>query len=1183
MILKEIELFGFKSFADKTKIKVSDGITVIVGPNGCGKSNILDAVRWVLGEQSAKSLRGGRMEDVIFNGSRNRAPLNFAEVTLVFDNKDGILRTELSEVSVTRRLFRDGESVYMINKKPCRMKDIVELFLDTGFGKNTYSIIEQGKIDAIINAKPHERRVFFEEAAGINKYRFRREEAFRKLKATQENLDRLNDILSEIEKNYNKLSRQTEKARKYRELQKELRELELKVGVYEKEQFLRRLNNLSQEIENRQNEEKELQREIEKWVERRHQLEAQLRVLEEEWHPLQENRTEIVRKIEELRGQQRLVQQKREEIQNAYERLSGEQKNEKEQLLSLNESLGNMRRVQETLSGNVENVERLLEEWRPHFIELNKMLQQGIQTEKELETKIHQTEKTLGIDEERMVFIEKRMQEIRDIGKELRTQKENLESKIAEQQKEIQAEESEMAHLQEKLSEIETVYSSVENHISKLYDERTRKELLLKQKMVERNDLIAELKYLENILKKSEEREDETVEEFCRNLSQIKELIRGIKEEKWIPTIDAFFSEVFEAYLTNNGEIEELKNGDSLWNGRVHFIGEVSRSEREEDIKTLGDILEWNCSGLNETQQKRIGNFFANVALIEERDEAQEQRLREKGYELLYHNGVYQRANGLISVGTLQQKGFLQTRNEIEELMQRLIILENKISRIEKDLRLNRERLAQFERDRKSLTHKREEVIVILKEKETKIRSRQEMFQGLKRSWEELSRREEQIRKEEEFFEKEWEQLKERISGNREDLIRWQEELRERRESLESVRRNSEVYEIAIRGMESHLEKLIQEKFYQEERIRSFENQVREKQNRLQQIAEELSRLEETRGGMGEFDWEEDFRNQERVLQNQLNHIEERIERIKQEKEEAMRVLENSTQEEEKQREALERLREEKQNLLIKTEQIRNQLQLLLQRLKETYEIDLENEKIEIGEEDWGNIRERVAEIKNSIQRLGSINFEAEEEFQELKERKEFYEEQCQDLQKACDDLTQTIQKFDVQSTQIFLENFHNIRNNFQLMFKTLFGGGEADIILTDEENVLESGVEIIAQPPGKKPQTIALLSGGEKALTALALVMGIFLVKPSPVCILDEVDAPLDEANVERFAHLIEEFSLKTQFLVITHNKRTMEVASQIYGVTQFQPGVSNILSIELKEVDQYIDESAQKKEKIA
>ncbi|MEW5693888.1 MAG: AAA family ATPase [Candidatus Hydrogenedentota bacterium] len=842
MFLKEIELFGFKSFADKTNISFNDGITMIVGPNGCGKSNILDAVRWVLGEQSAKLLRGGRMEDVIFNGTKKRPALNFAEITLLLDNTTKFLQTELSEVSITRRLFRDGESIYLLNKQPCRLKDIVDLFLDTGIGKSAYSIIEQGRIDLIINFKPLERRTIFEEASGINKYKHRRDEAVRKLDDTNLNLLRLRDIQSEMEKRFEVVSKQAFKARRYNELNSELKEIDVLFNLKEHRDLSERIIEIKKELGDVKNEEQNLALEL-KTIEKTRNLVKENIVLNENKHnQLIERKTEIIKRIENIKTRIEAITQNKEDRLHRKAKLENEFTGEKQ---------------------------------RYHDI-LNR---------------------------------------IKDIG---------------EQQEKIKI------------------------------------------------------------------------------------------------------------------EIEET----------------------EKKLKNIGEI--------NDNHRQQLALF--------------DDRFKVKDTEK-----------------------YISLKKEIENLITKLI-------------------------ESKKIAEDKNSII-------------DELIEDLKKLNENITNKIQEI----------------------EDLQKQKDELNKTSENLNKETNNIKEKYLEIKKQNEYLSKLQQD-------LKNTENDLIE---RIENIKNELSGLNEELEKKIDRD-EADFKIEISQYDDTLNLILQELGRLNKDREEYKTKLDTTDL---RTREINTRLRETQEinhSLELKIEKALSRIEMIETRVRDEYNINLKELSYGLLEkvDSWAENSRKRNSIKREMSELGAINFEANNEYEELKTRRDFLNSQIADLEKARDDLTETIKKIDVKSTQMFIETFNLVRNNFQLMFRTLFDGGEADLtLLTDQANILECGIEIIAQPPGKKPQTIALLSGGEKALCAIALVFAIFLVKPSPFCILDEVDAPLDESNIDRFVKLLREFTKKTQFLIISHNKKTIEIADQIYGVTQYEPGLSSIISLKLEDTDNYIEKDVKVK----
>ncbi len=908
MFLKSIELFGFKSFADKTRIEFSRGIAALLGPNGCGKSNIVDAIKWVLGEQNIRNLRADKMENIIFNGSETRKPLNVAEVTITFVNNNELLPLGVSEISVTRRLFRSGESQYFINGNPVRLKEIRELFFDTGIGKSAYSIMEQGKIDHILSNKPDERRLIFEEAAGITKFKIKSAEAERKLKSTEDNMKQLTGILGEIKKNYETLKIQAEKAQLYRELQKTIFDVETNLSLLR----LRKL----------------------------------------------------LEKKERLYAQKEEIQVEKDRIKETIDRINS-----------------------------------------------------------------------------------------------------NMESSISA----VNDMESELIELQNRLYKLGVEENGIENTV-RMLEERVSENKLKIQNLFSRK------KYLEERLAKNKEKKEsifQRINELSRSETDLSNNVISFER-----SIKDFFSQI----ESNNKLIESKDRENANLENKLENLREDLRRITDNIVTQLDEGL------------KRIGYST-------ERKTETERKIKERLHVLKMY------VVDSISLETATAEKLKEIITELDKLFNEYITYN--LSFLDEFLST--------------------EGIITLKRKiDDEIRTSLNV-----------------------------------INSNKETIVRKRQENRELNDKLDNYRTTLESLKINRTKIIAEIEGLNREIRRLEEERKEYLAQIEENKDEIEDIEKligslqskiKVARKEKEKIKVRKIEFQEKLKKLEKAIKESNSSLISTEETLKR----AMGKM-NKTQA------RLEKLQ-------IEIAQIETEIDGLYKNYRETHSRELgefEDSMYEINE-DPAQLREKLKALKQKISTLGHINLMAPEEFKEVEERYNFLTSQLKDLEEAKKNLIDVTKHIKKESSDLFFDSYNKIKKNFHLMFRRLFGGGRAELKLTDPSNVLESGIEIFAQPPGKKFESLSLLSGGERSLTAVALLFAMYMVKPSPFCILDEIDAALDENNVEQFANLLKEFTNRSQFIVISHNKKTVAMAETLYGVTMEESGVSKMIAVRVKERDE-------------
>jgi len=919
VFLKSIELFGFKSFAERTKIEFSSGIAALLGPNGCGKSNIVDAIKWVLGEQATRSLRADKMEDIIFNGTESRKALNVAEVSLIISNNNELLPIGTPELSIKRRLFRSGESQYFINESPVKLKELKELFFDTGIGKSTYSIMEQGRIDQILSVKPEDRRFIFEEASGITKYRIRGEEAEKKLTATEENMRNLQAVIGEVRKSYENLKKQAEKTGRYRELQEKLFLLETKYDLLK----LRDLN----------------------------------------------EKNEILREREER------VQKKQDVLKAKIDRINASMEN------------------------SIEDV--------------NKM-------------------------------------------------------------------ESRLVDIQKMLYKVDLEKSSSNNQIKVLRD-RIEEQNLKKSNLISRN------KFIEEKIKR--------IKTQCDDIT-----LRCTKLNKSKSEIDLNI-ENFTAGINNYElKIEENENSINKYEDENHEL-ELLLEEMREDLRSITDaIVSQLDKKLNETEyssEKKL-KLEQNIETYIKQIKVQLQKKKDYLKETLY------------SVNSNSIESILKLMVESYDKLDALLLLFKEYKKY------NLSFLDDFLSTNGIITRKRtvDNKVKDAVNKLTENRSK--------------------------------------ITGMKKDNSLSMQKLKEYRNTLGDLKINRARVVSEEKAYRKEFMRLEEEASEYAAMFDENKSEINDIEHKIKSFIKQIELL---------TDKQENYKKKEEEYRKELNDVKTKI------KKSSEKLTFNEKD--------LKRNMGDLNRIQLQIEKVKLDYARLQTEIKNVYENYMEKHSRDLSEsehemfsvrESFQTLKAEIGRIKKDISVLGQVNLMALEEYSEVKERYDFLSTQIEDLSKAKEDLDRITDEIKKESTELFMNTYESIKRNFHLMFRRLFGGGRAELALSNPEKPLESGIEILAQPPGKKLESMALLSGGERSLAAIALMFATYMVKPSPFCILDEIDAAMDEGNVGQFISLLQEFSNQTQFIVITHNKRTVAGAGILYGITMEESGISKMITIKVK-----------------
>ena len=1177
MYLKRLELQGFKSFADKTILEFKPGITSVIGPNGSGKSNISDAIRWVLGEQSMKSLRGAKSEDIIFAGTQSRKSLGFAEVSIVIDNSDAKLPIEYSEVTVTRKLYRNGETGYFINKTPCRLKDILELFMDTGIGKDGYSIIGQGKIDEILSNKSEDRRHIFEEAAGIVKYRTRKQESEKKMEQTKLNLLRINDILTEIEGNIEPLKAQSEKAKQYLNLREELKNIEVGLFVYNINTYKEKLEQIIKDEEimtAQRNTENEKLTSIQSLKD---SLKQELDEITTQIEQMQNIGFESTNKIEKINSE---IGISKERIQNNIankERLESEIQELKTRIGELQEE---EKQRQEKKANLFQNKEKFEEELKQKETELAKLTKTLSDKELEIEAKKQKIETNTDKKYEVLADINTQEANYENLEKRKKTLKIELENIISE----LDSTRDNKQELSKKFYEIQSKRNIVSNN---LQQETTEKESCM-NKIKDFEEEINKLNYQMNmkdarhkfLLETEKEKEGyiKSVKELlldCDKNSQLKKGMHGVLanlisvNKEYELAIEMCLGQALQNVVTETEEdakklVEHLRNNNL---GRASFLPISSiRGKRIENVISNGmKGVIGIASDLVKCDKKYtqiVLNLLGRTVVVEDMNIGISlAKMNNYSFRIVTLKGDVISSSGSITGGSVATKtvNILGRSREIEELEKEIKKLSKKIEEITLQKRKYLESITEVIEKVAGLEKELQDIEIVYAAENQKMVSIEENIYKLEQRRDKLKEEELSINKQKEEKEQEVEKLNSEIKSLSEEVEQFATVNKDNQKYIDDLNFDITNLKISVSSFiesEASIEEFV-ERIRQE--ILNNNNNIENKNNTLNQAIKENTELQTKIDNLN---------SEIEQIKAEVNNSSENIEKLKQLRTEKNELLDKKEEEITNQFSILEGLKEQIVKMDFKKTKLEQDIEQLINTLWDEYEITPNNAGEYKKPNNIAQAQKEVSSIREKIKDLGSINIDSIEEYKKISERYDFMCEQRLDLENTVAKLRKVISEMTQTMEQQFKEKFEIINKNFNEVFIELFGGGKAELILTDEDNVLECGIDIRVQPTGKKLQNMMLLSGGEKAFTAIALLFAILKINPAPFCILDEIEAALDDVNVYRFAEYLKKFSQASQFLVITHRKGTMEVADTVYGVTMEENGISKLLSMKLSSI---------------
>ena len=1181
MYLKRLELQGFKSFADKTVLEFMPGITSVIGPNGSGKSNISDSIRWVLGEQSMKSLRGSKSLDIIFAGTQNRKSLGFAEASLVFDNSDGTLPIEYTEVTVTRKIYRSGETGYYINKTPCRLKDVLELFMDTGIGKDGYSIIGQGKIDEILSNKSEDRRHIFEEAAGIVKYRARKQEAEKKLEHTKLNLLRINDILAEIESNIEPLKVQSEKAKKYLNLREELKSIEIGLFIYNIEKYKKELEEIvkDEEIYNSQCSEEEGKLESIKNL--KETLKAEIDEITNNIEQISNLGFESQKEIEMLNSDINVAKTRISNNKENKERLEKEIEEFQERIKELEEEIKQKQEKRLNLKENKEKFEKELKEKEEELEKLTKTLSQK---ELEIEKNKQQVEENVDrkynlqsdINTEK-INIENGEKREKQIASEIATNISELDSTRLEKEDisktfyEIDDKRNKILNNQKEINDkkqkAETKIKEYERNITILQNEVRMKETRLKFLIETEKEKEGYIKSVKNLLK-----DTETNKELGKGMHGVLANIIEVPEE-YQTAIEMCLGMSLQNIVTDTEEdakklVEHLRKNNL---GRASFLPISSvRGKKLDKIKIKEEGYVGIASDLikyDKKYQDIIENLLGRTVIVDKMETAIKIAKQNKyAFRIITLEGDVINPSGAITGGSVAKKtvNILGRGREIEKLEKEIKTKNKKIESLEEEKKDFEKSIVDIFEESKNLEKELQEIDITYATEKQKLLS-------IEQNISKLETRISKLKEEKENIKKQKEESNIKIENTKKEIERLNKE-------TEEITKVINEYAALNKDNQKYIDDLNFDITNLKISVSSFdesESSIDEIQERINQDIENSRKSIENKKVQIEKLKQDDFN-----LEKSIEETKEKIEEIKQNVETSgtkIEELKNSRIQKNKKLEEKEKEITEKFNLIedlkaqivkvdVKKTKLEEEINNIINKMWEEYETTPNNVEEYKKPENVALTQKQVNSLRKEMRELGSVNLDSIEEYKSLKERYDFMNEQRLDLENTMAKLRKVIQEMTTTMKEQFKKQFEVINKNFSEVFKELFGGGKAELSLEDEENILECGINITVQPPGKKLQNMMLLSGGEKAFTAIALLFAILKMNPAPFCVLDEIEAALDDVNVYRFAEYLKKFSKQTQFLVITHRKGTMEAADTVYGVTMEENGISKLLSMKLK-----------------
>jgi len=1183
LYLKSILINGFKSFPDKKEFKIDSGITGVVGPNGSGKSNVADAVRWVLGEQSAKSLRGGKMLDVIFGGSENRKQKSFCEVSLVFDNSSSMLSTDFSEVHIARKLYRSGESDYFINKAQCRLKDILEMFRDTGIGKEGYSIIGQGKIDEILTEKGTERRKIFEEAAGIMKYRVRKEEAERKLGRTKDNLVRVQDILGELETQIEPLKKQREQAKKYVELAERQKVLEINLYLDAYDKHSEKIDTINKTIEGLKEEEESLQKELADLEENTAGQEEAVLEIDEKIGKLNYDITACQRDIERIDGEIKLSEERNAFFKRDIERLKQEIDNENLSILAKKDKIVLIGQEIEKSSGDQRATEEKIFELQ------NDLADKIINQEQELKII---TDVKSGVFDNlgELSDIKSGISAITSARDSAKRRLSDIKEKVEGYTKDIGAFKQDEEKLKTDHEESEKKSNLLKQKVFDLAREYSEKEAELSKSTVSLYDIEKKLEGIKSRKKLLSEMRDgfEGYYNSVKNLLRSADRDGGLKTKivstvasaiqvpkKYEVALEVALGNAMQNIIVENEYdakdlIEYLKKKDM---GRVSFLPLNALKKRYLSSSEKNHLRENGVIGIASDLIDFEGKvtpaveyLLARTVIVDNMSNAISLMKKSSySFRTVTLDGGVLNPGGVITGGSVKknQAGLLSRERVLSELTESEKQLNNEAEKTRSLFVDIRQKLKKIGEEKNNLDSEQRKIEVNIASVFERMNALADKQKSLSESCEILREEGKQLERELESSEYKASELldkEELLVGTGDETDEKIKELEEKYNDhaveIDALKEKLSKDKIALAALKKDNEgKNAERSRLEKENIEST-NSIEKKQKQIEICTTGIADLE--KGTISLLQQMEEKKaaavSSQEILEAALGQ-----------KQDARSNVKSKLSQKEELHQRIADTYEKKHKAELNITKIESNLEFSQNRIWDKYQLTYVNALKFRQEIKLSEATKEIESIRAKIRAMGDVNPHAIEDYDNLMQRFTFLSEQKEDLEKACDDLEKVIDGLMDKMKESFEDKFKIINENFKMVFKQLFGGGRVNLVLEDKTNIMESGIQIVAEPPGKHLQNILLLSGGEKALTAIALLFALLRINPSPLCILDEIDAALDDANVHKFAEYLRAFTNETQFIVITHRKPTMAICDVLYGLAMEEKGVTEVLSVNI------------------
>ena len=1177
MYLDKLKIVGFKSFAKKTDFLFTDGIIAIVGPNGCGKSNVVDAIRWVLGEQKAGTLRSDRMENVIFNGSKSQKPMGMAEVSLTIQNTRNILPVEYSEVVITRRLFRSGESQYLINNQVCRLKDITNLLMDTGMAPDAYSVIELKMVESILSGKPEERRRIFEEAAGVTKYKQRRRVTFRKLESTENDLIRLEDIISEVETKVNSLKRQVRRAQRYQEISEKLKDLDIKVGTCRYSVIHNELTPLRKDLE-------EMRRNRDSGAAETSFKEAEVEAL----------KTDLIKQEQVLRASQQklnsvneIIRKREEEVLVSRERIkslkSANDRIEKE-IVDLTEQIKNQSQLSEKVSLNLADIKE----------------------------KVDTENKSYTVEREKLDVFDARLQEKRQQSKQIESEKLKLLDTISSCERQIEHLKASLEHYANRIDEMQKERDACYERYDTLEESLTETEKRNVEKQDELNKHTGELERLKNEISSVREKIDGQKETIINSRSQIDSAQRNIAitnkmlesysdypegvqhlmvnksgylgtvadiisiDDQYRVAIESILGDAATYLLANdhNQAFVGIQNLNESKKGIVTFLplnrlNHVNDSSGKPDLHSHSDkIIGWasDLVSVANKYEPLVKTLLSDCLIVNDTSlsDTYVDLCEQYNISIVTTSGDMVSASGTIRGGkrSRDDTGFIGRKDQLRKLETDLHDYEKELSNAEKS-KIELERLVvdfseQQDTEREHIASLEKELAQIrlsISENQYKLNNNKNQADKLDAEIDQFNVKIEDANRKIKELSQQVEMDKQTQEDRNESLLAYISEIENIERDRESLSQKVHELNIAFVQLQNEQKNLTGELERSTQLINSSEKLISSRQQEFEENNKQLNQLNERIDELSSL-LVDDY-NEKKEQETLVRSLEEKRLTLNEDIDKREKVIKQLRTT----KESVSEIIHEKE---LRIAELKLNADTLYRRFGEEYGHDLTLTEVDDAY-DMQEDTEEIERLKSRLKNLGPVNLLALKEYDSEKERFDFLTKQRDDLIEARENLNNTIDHINKTANDKFLDVFKEIEINFNKVFTQFFQDGQAELLLSQSDDPLEANIEIVANPKGKRPTALTLLSGGEKALTAISLLFAIYLVKPSPICILDEVDAPLDDNNVKRFTDTVRNFSKDTQFMIVTHNKMTMKAADCLYGVTMEESGVSKVVSVKM------------------